>query len=156
MIAGKTIEKTPTESGPIVTKHSITDAQKRKVRILLADDNVVNQQVALKILSRLGYQADAVANGQEALEALARESYDLVLMDVQMPEMDGFEATAEIRNHKSDVLDHNIPIIAMTAHAMKGDRERCLEAGMDDYASKPINPKVLSQKIEQWVLKNLA
>ena len=93
---------------------------------------------ALRILEKLGYRADAVADGKEALAALETLPYDLVLMDVQMPEMDGFEATGVIRDPRSKVRRHDIPVIAMTAHAMKGDRERCLEAGMDDYVAKPI------------------
>jgi signal transduction histidine kinase/DNA-binding response OmpR family regulator/HPt (histidine-containing phosphotransfer) domain-containing protein len=149
-ITGMRKEATDEDSASIVTKHSITDAQKRKVRILLAEDNMINQKVALNILDKLGYRADAVANGKEAVKALEMIAYDLVLMDVQMPEMDGFEATAEIRNQQSRVCNHDIPIIAMTAHAMKGDRERCLEAGMDDYTSKPIEPKQLVEKIEKW------
>jgi CheY-like chemotaxis protein/HPt (histidine-containing phosphotransfer) domain-containing protein len=121
------------------------------VRILLAEDNPTNQQVALGILEKLGFGADTVANGQEAIQALETVPYDLVLMDVQMPEMDGFEATRAIRSGKAGVLDPKIPIIAMTAHAMKGDRERCLEAGMDDYISKPIVPQALKEALEKWV-----
>ncbi len=134
--------------GAILTKHSIADAQKRRLRILVAEDNMINQKVALNILEKSGYRADAVANGQEAVRALGMIPYDLVLMDVQMPEMDGLEATRVIRDPASAVHDHGVPIIAMTAHAMKGDRERCLEAGMDDYASKPIEPNELLEKME--------
>jgi PAS domain S-box-containing protein len=123
----------------------------RKVRILLADDNFTNQQVALGILKKLGLRADAVANGAEALKALESLPYDLVLMDVQMPEMDGFEATRWIRNPQSRVVNHQIPIIAMTAHAMQGDRERCLQAGMNDYVSKPISPPALVEVLERWL-----
>jgi CheY-like chemotaxis protein len=133
----------------LVTKPSMVDRQKRQLRILLAEDNIINQQVALHILRQFGYHTDAVANGLEAVKALEMMHYDLVLMDVQMPEMDGFAATAEIRQAQSDM--RNVPIIAMTAHAMKGDRERCLQAGMNDYTSKPINPKELFEKIERWV-----
>ncbi len=106
------------------------------LRILLAEDNVVNQKVATAMLERLGYRTDLAANGLEVLEALKRQPYDLVLMDVRMPEMDGIEAT---RRLKSDLAHDEHPrIIAMTASAMRGDRERCIEAGMDDYISKPI------------------
>ncbi len=125
------------------------EKQTRNVRILLAEDNKINQKVAIGILGKRGYQVDAVFNGKEAVEALEKGHYDLVLMDVQMPEMDGLEATKIIRSQKSKVLNHRIPIIAMTAHAMKGDREKCLEAGMDDYVSKPINPDELFTTIEK-------
>ena len=134
---------------PLVTKHSIAEDKKHRVRILLAEDNIVNQKVALKILEKLGYRADAVANGIEAVKALETMPYDLVLMDVQMPEMDGFEATAAIRNPQSAVRNHEIPIVAMTAHAMKDDCEKCIEAGMDDYVSKPVQPRKLSDAIER-------
>ncbi|MEI6259409.1 MAG: response regulator [Deltaproteobacteria bacterium] len=131
----------------------------RKARILLAEDNITNQLVALGILKKLGLRADAVANGVEALTALATLPYDLVLMDVQMPEMDGFEATRIIRNYKSGItnddggvhLPHIIPIIAMTAHAMHGDRERCLEAGMNDYITKPVSPQSLAEVLDKWL-----
>ena len=113
------------------------------VRILLAEDNAVNQKVALKLLDRLGYKADVVANGEEAIAALEKVDYDLVLMDVQMPEMDGLEATAVIRDPASEVRNHRIPVVAMTAHAMTGDRERLLASGMDDYVAKPVDPKEL-------------
>jgi len=115
----------------------------------LAEDNPTNQIVALRTLEKAGYRADAVANGAEAIAALENVPYDLVLMDVQMPEMDGLEATRKIRDRVSRVQNHRIPIIAMTAHAMKGDRERCIEAGMDDYVSKPVNPKELIEAIER-------
>jgi CheY-like chemotaxis protein len=138
-------------SESIVTKHSISEDKKRKIRILLAEDNMINQQVALNILEKFGYRADAVANGQEAVGALEMIPYDLVLMDVQMPEMDGFEATAEIRNPNSEVIDHDIPIIAMTAHAMKGDREHCLKVGMNDYLTKPVDPRAMLEMLEKWL-----
>jgi PAS domain S-box-containing protein len=123
----------------------------RTVRILLAEDNVINQRVALGILKRLGLRADTVASGAEAVAALETRSYDLVLMDVQMPEMDGFEATRRIRNSQSAVPNHQIPVIAMTAHTMTGDRERCLEAGMDDYVSKPVTPRALAEVLGKWL-----
>ena len=134
----------------IVTRHSLSEECKRRVRILLADDNIMNQKVGLRILkARLGYRADAVANGAEAVESLSRQHYDLVLMDCQMPVMDGYEATRIIRKANSSVRNHNIPIIAMTANALQGDREKCLEAGMNDYVAKPINPEKLAEAIER-------
>ena len=117
-----------------------------KARILLAEDNITNQQVALGVLRKMGLRADAVANGAEAIKALETLPYDLALMDVQMPVMDGLEATREIRKSGS-----RIPIIAMTAHAMRGDRERCLESGMDDYVAKPVRPLALAEALEKWL-----
>ena len=120
-------------------------------RILLAEDNPTNQAVALGILDRLGVHADAVANGAEAIRALETTPYDLVLMDVQMPGMDGLEATRRIRGGQTAVPRHDIPIIAMTAHAQQGDRESCLSAGMDDYVTKPISPQALVKALERWL-----
>jgi two-component system sensor histidine kinase/response regulator len=118
-------------------------------RILLAEDNPVNQRVALHILQKGNHSVLAVGNGREAVEALKREEFDLVLMDVQMPEMDGFEATDAIRTRER-ITGRHIPIIAMTAHAMKGDRERCLEAGMDDYVAKPVHAAELLRVIQKF------
>jgi CheY-like chemotaxis protein/HPt (histidine-containing phosphotransfer) domain-containing protein len=135
----------------IVTRHAVREMRRGAVRILLAEDNITNQQVALGILKKLGLRADAVADGTEAIRSLETIPYDLVLMDVQMPEVDGFEATRRIRDPRSAVLHHGIPIIAMTAHAMQGDRERCLEAGMDDYVTKPISPEALAEALDRWL-----
>ncbi|MCP4678873.1 MAG: response regulator, partial [Deltaproteobacteria bacterium] len=140
---------------PIVTRHSIREIQRYAVRILLAEDNFINQEVALGILEELGLSADTVANGAEAVKALETIHYDLVFMDCQMPEMDGYQATARIRSPKSDVRNHDIPIIAMTANAMKGDREKCLKAGMNDYLAKPIMPAELEAVLDKWVPKLL-
>ena len=135
----------------IVTRHTVAEVAHRGARILLAEDNVINQRVAQSILSKLGCKADVVANGLETVRALELINYDLVLMDCQMPEMDGFEATAVIRDPESKVLNHKVPVIAMTANAMKGDREACLEAGMDDYLSKPVKKEELAGILEKWL-----
>jgi len=119
------------------------------LRILLAEDNVVNQKVALRILSRLGYEADVVDNGLEVLRAVQEQPYDIIFMDVQMPEMDGLEATVRIRQDES--LAYRPYIIAMTAAAMQLDKEKCLEAGMDDFISKPARLEDLSQAIQRYV-----
>ncbi|MDP6635611.1 MAG: response regulator [Phycisphaerae bacterium] len=149
-VTGKSGDSDWTPSETIVTRHSITEDRKRRLRILLAEDNIMNQKIALHFLeSKLGYSADVAANGTEAIESLSRQYYDLVLMDCQMPEMDGYEATRAIRDPNSSVLNHSIPVIAMTANAMKGDREKCLEAGMDDYVAKPIKIQGLAEAIER-------
>ena len=139
------------EPQSVVTRHSVREMRRAGVRLLLAEDNITNQQVAVGILRKLGLHADAVANGREALEALQTIPYDLVLMDVQMPEMDGLQAARAIRDPRTPVLDHQVPIVAMTAHAMQGDREQCLEAGMNDYVSKPVNPQALAEAVERWL-----
>ncbi len=117
------------------------------IHVLLAEDNIVNQKVAVSMLGRRGIRVDTVSNGKEALSALANHRYDAVLMDIEMPEMDGLEAARAIRNPASAVLDHDVPIVALTAHAMAGDRDACLAAGMDGYASKPLNPGDLLEAI---------
>ena len=125
-------------------------------RILLVEDNLINQEVALGILEGIGYRADVVANGQEAIDALMNAGnetpYDLILMDCQMPIMDGYEATRRIRHGDESIHDHKIPIIAMTANAMHGDREKCLNVGMNDYLAKPIDIKILQEKLEKWLI----
>lgn len=135
----------------IITRHVVAENRNKKRRILVVEDNIVNQKIAIKILEKYRYRVNAVANGQEALHSLKLASYDLVLMDCQMPVMDGYEATKAIRNSSSKVMNNKIFIIAMTANAMKGDREKCINAGMDDYISKPINPKALKETIERWL-----
>jgi PAS domain S-box-containing protein len=143
------------QDGRIITRHTARETvglfRGSRTRILLADDNITNQQVALGILKKLGLTADAVANGQEALAALSTIPYDIVLMDVQMPVMDGFQATRRIRDPRSSVMNHHVTVIAMTANAMQGDREMCIEKGMDDYISKPITPQTLASVLEKWI-----
>ncbi|WP_207678596.1 ATP-binding protein [Desulfonema magnum] len=136
-----------------IKKYPISDELKKTIRILLVEDNEINQIVAQAILNKLGFYADIAGNGLEALEILKKHPYDIVFMDVQMPEMDGMEATKKIRDPQSGVISHEIPIIAITAHAMKEDRERCIEAGMNDYISKPIKTDRLIDIIEKWILK---
>ena len=121
-------------------------------RILVVEDNEVNQKIALRLIEKSGHQAKAVSNGRLAVEELSTTAYDLVLMDVQMPEMDGFEATMAIRS--LDKAIRSVPVIAMTANAMAGDRERCLQAGMDDYVSKPVNLKLLRKTIDKWLIRS--
>src|SRR4029453_16202803 len=135
-----------TAQPPLVTQHSVRESH-RRLHILLAEDNPVNQKLTVRLLEKWGHTVMAVDNGQEALEALLHQRFDLVLMDVQMPEMDGFEATAAIREHEQASGAH-VPIVAMTAHAMAGDRERCLEHGMDGYVSKPLRPEELLATID--------
>jgi PAS domain S-box-containing protein len=135
----------------LITRHTVAEIRMRGARILLAEDNITNQQVAVAILKRLGCRADVAANGKEALEALRTIPYDLVLMDCQMPEMDGYEATLRIRDPHSGVLNSAIPVIAMTARVMTEDRQQCLEAGMNDHLSKPVDPKALTEMLDKWL-----
>ena len=129
------------------------NTNKKKLHVLVVEDVVMNQKVALRFLENIGCHATAVANGKEAVETLEKIEYDLVFMDCQMPIMNGYEATETIRNPLSKVLNHNIPIIAMTANAMEGDKEKCLMSGMDDYISKPIKMKILADMINKFFVK---
>jgi CheY-like chemotaxis protein/HPt (histidine-containing phosphotransfer) domain-containing protein len=137
------------EQPRLVTRHLISEHKRQGLRILLAEDNPINQKLAVILLQKAGYSVDAVENGLRALEKVQNEHYNAVLMDVQMPDMDGFEATRRIRQWEAGQERH-VPIIAMTAHALKGDRELCLEAGMDDYGTKPLEPKVLFSALDRW------
>jgi CheY-like chemotaxis protein len=132
--AQATIVSQPTQSNPL--------------RILLAEDNVSSQKVVLQMLKKLGYKADTVANGIEALQSLERQHYDVVLMDLRMPEMDGLEATRIIRQRWPD---DGLKIIAITAYALEGDREKCLAAGMDDYIPKPVQKEDLAKALEDII-----
>jgi len=142
----------------IATRHTARETKNlvahSKIRILLAEDNKINQQVALGMLKKLGIYADVVANGAEAVDAFNAISYDLIIMDVQMPEMDGIEATRRIR--RSATGNRQVPIIAMTANAVQGDREQYLAAGMSDYLSKPVSSQELADTLDKWLPKELA
>jgi CheY-like chemotaxis protein len=161
-------------SPPFVTRHSLAETKAvSALRLLVADDNMINQKVAARMLEKLGYRVDVVANGVEVLNALAQRNYAAVFMDCQMPEMDGFTATAEIRRREalcatptrsaeirgtrdpsrdpSGLPPRRIVIIAMTANAMQGDQQACLAAGMDDYISKPVTGNALRQALGRWI-----
>ena len=141
----------------LITQHSLKEMQRLNAHVLVVEDNTTNQKVAVHILRKLGCRTHAVANGHEAVEAFKSVPYDIILMDVQMPVMDGLIATGKIRELEKSlppeqrVNGDRIPIIAMTANAMKGDREICLKAGMDDYLAKPVNPEDLQAKLVQWI-----
>ncbi|MEN6438449.1 MAG: PAS domain S-box protein [Syntrophobacter sp.] len=146
--------RTNAETAPpsrVAAGHANVAAEKNPARILIVDDNSTNQIVALSILKKFGYRADAVGNGREAIVSLRNIPYDLVLMDCQMPEMDGFEATRRIRSGESGERNQRIPVIAMTASAMKGDREKCIDAGMNHYISKPVNPFAVAGTLEKYL-----
>jgi signal transduction histidine kinase/HPt (histidine-containing phosphotransfer) domain-containing protein len=131
-------------------KLDATLAQRLPMRLLLADDNVVNQKVALRLFEQMGYHLDVAADGLEAVDALQRQNYDMVFMDVQMPELDGLQATRRIRQLEKELNRPGSIIVAMTASAMLGDRERCLSAGMDDYLAKPVRPEAVQNALERW------
>ena len=144
-------KKDETEKPKIVTQYSVREDMKHSVSVLLVEDNPVNQKLAKLMLTKAGYQVEVANNGREAVEKITTspENFDLIFMDIQMPEMDGMEATETIRKKGFDT----IPIVAMTARAMKGDREKCLEVGMDDYLTKPIKRETVFKMIEKWVFE---
>ena len=160
-VLGLSRSDTPASGTPLVTRHNLTEGERRETQILLVEDYPTNQQVALRHLRGAGYQVDLAENGRQAIEMFRRKLYNIVFMDLQMPIMDGFEATKSIIQ-MSDRINHitlndrsevpsRPPIIAMTAHAVKGDREKCLEVGMDDYISKPLRRRELLAMVEKWI-----
>lgn len=168
MVLTQTQTGTETSESALITQYTVREREaQQSARILVADDYTINQQLAVLMLERIGHRVDVVANGLEAVEALSRKSYDVVLMDCQMPEMDGYDATREIRAREARsesrraeeteaqaegaIAKKWTPIIAMTANAMQGDREKCLSAGMDDYVSKPLKRDALEKVIAQWL-----
>ncbi|MBU1696404.1 MAG: PAS domain S-box protein, partial [Proteobacteria bacterium] len=145
----------PQKKGAIITRHLVREQRQKSIRILLAEDNITNQQVAIGLLKKFGFvNVKTVINGVKAVKAFGEEPYDLVLMDIQMPGMDGLEATRQIRKIESESDRKRIPIIAITAHAMKKDRDKCLSAGMDDYVSKPMEPKAFLEVLGRCLYKD--
>jgi CheY-like chemotaxis protein len=154
LVLGRGVCASPATPAQLITRHTVEELRRSRVRILLAEDNRVNQQVFLAILRRLGYRVEAVGNGQEAVLALERGAYDLVFMDCQMPVMDGYEATRAIRHLVAPLSA--VPIVALTAHAMQGDREQCIQAGMDDYLAKPVTPAAVAAVLDRWLPRSTA
>jgi CheY-like chemotaxis protein/HPt (histidine-containing phosphotransfer) domain-containing protein len=146
---GRVLAREPGQRAVLPASMLPAELPERRLHVLLAEDNIVNQRLAASLLERRGHKVTIAANGREALAAVTTQPFDVVLMDVQMPEMGGFEATAAIRALESERSAPHLPIIAMTAHAMKGDRERCLAAGMDEYLTKPLDPRHLCALVEQ-------
>jgi two-component system, sensor histidine kinase and response regulator len=142
--------QTPTETPAATPGLPAAINQSIRAQVLVAEDNIINQKVAVRLLKKFGCHVDIAANGKEAIEMSEAFAYDIIFMDCQMPEMDGYKATAEIRRREG--YTRHIPIIAMTAHALKGDREHCLEAGMDDYITKPVKTEDFQQMLQQWVM----
>lgn len=146
-----TIAGVNAQEQPLITAFSARELPQFKARVLVVEDNAINQRVAQGLLRKFGVQVDLAANGEEALNSLQNLPFDLVFMDCQMPVMDGYEATKKIRLAQSKVLNSNIPIIAMTANSMQGDREKCLAVGMDDFIAKPVNPNKLQEALKRWL-----
>jgi CheY-like chemotaxis protein len=155
MVLGVRAETWSLRSQPIVTRHALRSQRSRDARhILVAEDNLVNQKVACRILEKLGYRVDVAGDGAAALLAWQSGRYDLILMDCQMPVMDGYETTRKIR--EGDGTGAHIPIVALTAHAIKGADNECFAAGMDDYLSKPIDREQLRSTLERWLNEDAA
>ena len=140
----------PQTPNGMITQTTLSEARATGPRILVVEDNEINQKVVLKILKKNGFQPDVAHNGREAVERLGMKSYDAVLMDIHMPVMNGFEATSAIRNPSNNCIDPQVPIIAVTAYSMKDPERKCREAGMDDYLPKPVIPDILISKVRQW------
>ena len=152
-VFGETTDDNKDSAGCQTVPHrTINAACCREVSVLLAEDNQINQQVALKMLENFGYRAQTAETGKEVLALMEKRAFDLVLMDIQMPEMDGYEATQQIRAAACGQGNKDVPIIAMTANAMKGDEETCLRAGMNDYIAKPVDPEELRKKLDKWAM----
>lgn len=146
----KAIQEEESKQQESILPTEIPDFSDWTPRILLVEDNSINQRVALGILRKIGLKADVVENGKAAIDVLSKQRFDIVFMDCQMPQMDGYEATRTIRTPSTGVLDPNVLIIAMTAHSMQGDRDKCLRAGMDDYLSKPLQLSAMAQVLAKW------
>ena len=156
VVIGRKEKPVTTTAAQLVTRHTIAEQRRARTQILLVEDNPVNQKVAAAMLQKAGYSTDIVSTGRQAVEAVQARPYHLIFMDVQMPEMDGLEATRRIRASEGETGGGRVPIIAMTAHAMKGDRELCLEAGMDDYLAKPLGPGDVYAALDRWLPQDQA
>jgi len=139
---------------PIISNHCVTEAMEQNISILLVEDNRVNQIVTQKILTKNGYRVVIANNGIETIRALENNNFDLVLMDILMPEMGGYEATRLIRSAETSIINQDLPIIALTASALAEDKKKCLSAGMNDYIAKPVKPLALIDKVKKWSWKN--
>ncbi|MBT3257901.1 MAG: response regulator, partial [Deltaproteobacteria bacterium] len=137
----------------LVTRHSLAEAERSRFRILLVEDYLTNQQVAMRHLNRAGYRVKVAEDGRQAVDEVKAKPYDLILMDIQMPIMDGYGATREIRRLEARTTRRAVPIIAMTAHAFEDHQKRCLDAGMDDFITKPLRREKLLAAVEKWILR---
>jgi signal transduction histidine kinase/CheY-like chemotaxis protein len=152
LVMGGSPSKKPSRNRKLVTESTLLDtALREKTRVLVVEDNIVNQKVAVRTLQKAGFRCEVAANGLEAVRAVEQMAFDIVLMDCQMPEMDGFEATGRIRAREHGT-GHHVPIIALTANALEGDREKCMNAGMNDYITKPVAARELLEVISRWVM----